>query len=76
MTYIESLLTPNPNEFVNNINTIKNINLWFKTNLLPLNNDKTNFTHFINKNSSWTYENAGYDNKLISKTSTLKFVGQ
>ena len=32
--------------------------------------------HFITKNSSHTYENVGYDNKLISKTSTLKFVGQ
>ena len=67
---------PNPNEFIKDINTIKNINVWFKTNLLSLNNNKTNFMHFITRNSTHTYENADYDNKLISKTSTLKFLGQ
>ena len=44
---------PNPTEFIKYINmTFKNINEWFKTNLLSLNFDKTNFIQFITKNSS------------------------
>jgi len=74
MTSVESLLTPTPINSWDN-NTKKNINIWFKTNLLSLNNDKTNFMNFTTKNSSRTDENVGYYNKLISKTSTLKFVG-
>jgi len=38
---------PNPIEFINDINVIiKNINVCFKSNLLSLNPDKTNFMHF------------------------------
>ena len=38
---------PNPIEFINDINVIiKSINVWFKSNLLSLNPDKTNFMHF------------------------------
>jgi hypothetical protein len=55
--------------------TIKNINVWFKTNALSLNLDKTNFMHSVTTNSSCTDKNVGYDNKLISNTSTFKFLG-
>jgi hypothetical protein len=55
--------------------TFKNINEWFKANLLSLNFDKTNFIQFITKNSSHIDINIDCDNKLISSTSKLKFLG-
>jgi hypothetical protein len=55
--------------------TIKDINVWFKTNVLSLNLDNTSFMHSITKNSSCTDKNVGSDNKLISNTSSLKFLG-
>jgi len=54
--------------------TIRNINVSFKTNVLSLNLDKTNFMHSITKNSSCIDKNVGYENKLISNTSNLKFL--
>jgi hypothetical protein len=39
---------PNPTDFIKDINmTFKNINEWFKANLLSLNFDKTKFIQFI-----------------------------
>jgi hypothetical protein len=48
--------------------------VWFKTNVLSLHLDKTNFVHSTTKNSSCIDKNVGYDNKLITNTSTLKFL--
>jgi hypothetical protein len=56
---------PNPTDFIKDINTtFKNINEWFKANLLSLNFDKTNFIQFITKNSSRIDVNVGCDNNL------------
>jgi hypothetical protein len=56
---------PKPTEFIKDINMIfKNINEWFKANLLSLNFDKTNFIQFIPKNSSCIDVNFGCDDKL------------
>jgi hypothetical protein len=53
---------PKPIDFIKDINmTFKNINEWFKANLLSLNFDKT-FIQFITKNSSRTDDNIGCDN--------------
>jgi hypothetical protein len=72
-----SLIITNPNltDFIKDIyTTIKNMNVWFKTNLLSLTLDKTNFTHFITKSSSHIDGNVGCDNKFISNIPTLKFL--
>jgi len=72
------LIITNPNftDFIKDIYmTIKNVNVWIKTNSLSLNLDKTNFTHVITKSSSCIDRNVGCDNKLISSTSTLTFLG-
>ena len=67
--------SPNSIDFIKDIiTTIKNINVWFKTNILSLKPNKTNFMHFITKNSSCIDGNLGYDDKLISNTSVLKFL--
>jgi len=67
---------PNLTDFINNIHTtIKNINVLFNTNLLSLKLDKTNFTHVITISSFHIDGDVSYDNKLISNTSTLKFLG-
>jgi len=71
-----NLIVTNPNstDFIKDIiTTIKKINVWFKTNL-SLNPQKTNFMHFIIKNSSCIDGNFVYDDKLISNTSVLKFL--
>jgi len=66
---------PNTTVLIKDINkTIKNINVWFKTNLLLLNLGKSNFMHFITKRSSCIDGNIGYNNKLISNTSILTFL--
>jgi hypothetical protein len=73
-----TLIITNPNltDFIKDIyTTIKNMNVWFKTNLLSLTLDKTNFTHFITKSSSHIDGNVGCDNKFISNTPTLKCLG-
>jgi hypothetical protein len=49
--------------------------MWFKTNLFSFKLDKTNCMHLKTRNSSCNYGNVSYDNKLISNTSTLKFLG-
>jgi hypothetical protein len=73
-----SIIVTNPTatEFIKDINmTFKNINEWFKSNLLSLNFDKTNFMQFITKNSAHIDINIGCDNKLISSTSNLMVLG-
>ena len=71
-----SLIITNFTDFIKDIyTTIMNINVWFKTNLLSLTLDKTNFTHFRTNSSSHIDGNIGCDNKLISNTPTLIFLG-
>jgi hypothetical protein len=53
----------------------KNMNEWFKANLLSLNFDKTYFMKFQTKNSSLNEMNITNNNKIISNTSNLKFLG-
>jgi hypothetical protein len=53
----------------------KNMNDWFNANLLSLNFDKTYFMKFQTKNNSLNEMNITNNNKIISNTSNLKFLG-
>jgi hypothetical protein len=47
------ITNPNPTDFKNNINKVlQDINVWFTTNLLSLNLEKTQFMQFITKTNS------------------------
>jgi hypothetical protein len=63
-------------DFERNINmVVKNMNEWFNVNLLSLNFDKTYFMKFQTKNNSLIEVNITNNNKIISYTSNLKFLG-
>jgi hypothetical protein len=67
---------PNPIAFVNDINAVfKHINEWFMANLLSLNFDKTNFTHFTSKRKPKVDINITYNNMQINTTNNNKFLG-
>jgi hypothetical protein len=53
----------------------KNTNEWFSGNLLSLNFGKTHFTQFLTKNGSFDEINIEHNNKIISNTSNLEFLG-
>jgi hypothetical protein len=53
----------------------KNMNELFKANLLSLNFDKNYFMKFQTKNNSLNEMNITNNNKIISNTSNLKFLG-
>jgi hypothetical protein len=66
----------NHSDFNNNINTVfKNLNVWFKQNLLSLNFTKTQFTNFRTKNNNQHEININYNNKFIPKITYTKFLG-
>jgi len=66
----------NPHEFSNTVNnSITNNTSWFISNLLSSNIDKTQFLHFLMKNSKLTDLSISYDNKHITKVQKVKFLG-
>jgi hypothetical protein len=65
-----------PIDYDNNIIQIfKNINDWFKANLLTLNFDKTYFIQFLAKNSNAMGMHIDYGNSQIAKSANTKFLG-
>jgi hypothetical protein len=56
-------------------NTIDDINIWFRRNSLSLNFDKTYFLQFRNKNSHEIDIKISCNNKQITKTTNVKFLG-
>jgi Reverse transcriptase (RNA-dependent DNA polymerase). len=66
----------NPDDFNEDIiNVFDSINIWFNSNLLSLNFDKTKYLHFRTKNSSPIDIKIGHNNKEISNSSQTKFLG-
>jgi hypothetical protein len=51
------------------------MNIWFKSNLLSLNLDKTHFLHFLTKNSQEIDLQITHDNEQITKIYNTKFLG-
>jgi hypothetical protein len=51
-----------------------NKNGWFKSNILSLNFDKSNYVQFRTKNSYEININISYGNKLITATHSIKFL--
>jgi hypothetical protein len=71
-----SVNNPSLTNFERDINVVfTNMNEWFSVNLRSLNFGKTQFMHFITRNSSLNEINIEYKNKLIASTSNLKFLG-
>ena len=67
---------PGLTNFERDINLVfKNTNEWFNVNLLFLNYGKTQFMQFSTSNGSLNEINIDYNNKLISYTRNLKFLG-
>jgi hypothetical protein len=63
-------------DYENNIIQIcKNINDWFKANLLTLNFNKTCFIQFLTKNSYAVGMHIDYGNNQIAKSTNTKFLG-
>jgi len=50
-------------------------NEWLNTNLLYINFNKTHYIQFMTKNKPKTHIKITYDNKQISATSNIKFLG-
>jgi hypothetical protein len=63
--------------FESNLNIVfRIINMWFNSNLLTLNLNKTYYAQFITKNKFSSNINIEYDNKIIIiKTNFVKFWG-
>jgi hypothetical protein len=51
------------------------INEWFKLNMLSLNLDKNCFVQFIAKYKCINKLNIQYDNKVVSESNEVKFLG-
>jgi hypothetical protein len=67
---------PDPTNFTKDINTVfKNVNERFNANLLMSNFDTASYMSFITRSSSLVDLNVGNDNKQLSDTSILKFLG-
>jgi hypothetical protein len=67
---------PNSVEFSTKVNTVfADINEWFRSNLISLNFDKTNFLQFRTKNSQKLNLNITLLNKHITNTTNIKFLG-
>jgi hypothetical protein len=65
-----------PIDYKNNITEVfKNINDWFKANLLTLNFNKTYYVQFLTNNSSAMNKHIAYDNNQIVKSTNNKFLG-
>jgi hypothetical protein len=65
-----------PIDYGNNIiQILKNINDWFKANLLTLNFDKTHFIQCLTKNSDAMGMHADYGNNQIPESTNTKFLG-
>jgi hypothetical protein len=65
-----------PVDFENNIIQIfKDINDWFKANLLTLNFDKTYFIQLLNKNSYAMDTRIDYCNNQIAESTNTRFLG-
>jgi hypothetical protein len=63
-------------DFERDINVVfKNMNEWFSTDLLSLNFSKTHFMQFVTKKWLINEINFEYNDKLISDTRNLKFLG-
>jgi hypothetical protein len=56
-------------------NSIININVWFISNLLPLNIEKTQFLQFLMKNIKLTDLPISRETKHITKVQKVKFLG-
>jgi hypothetical protein len=56
-------------------NTFQIVNKWFKSNLLPLNYEKTQCIQFRTKNSIQNDNKIPYGNNIISNVSHIKFLG-
>jgi hypothetical protein len=69
------IASPNPIHFKNNVNKIfQDVNRWFSTNLMSLNIDKTHYTQFITKNSSFIDLNISHENKKKLIFATQNFL--
>jgi hypothetical protein len=63
-------------KFERNLSKVfKIIKTWFNSNLLSLNLDKTYYMQFLTKNKSINKINIEKDNKIITQTNFVKFLG-
>jgi hypothetical protein len=70
------ITSPNPTDFNNKVNKVlQDINVWFATNLLSLNLEKTQFMQFITKSNSLIDINIMLGNKKIVNVHNTKFLG-
>jgi hypothetical protein len=66
----------NPTDFCIHVRKVfETSNKRFKTNLLSLNFEKTQFIQFVTKTNMFPCEKIGYDNKTIPNVSHTKFLG-
>jgi hypothetical protein len=76
MLQVRFVNNPSLTNFERDINVVfKNKNEWMSVNLLFLNYGKTQFMQFLTTNGSLNEINIEYNNKLISHTCNLKFLG-
>jgi hypothetical protein len=76
MVVVEKLTSPSPKEFKINMNELlRDINEWFKTNLLSLNFKKTHYLQFRNKSGQKINVDISYDHKHVNYISSTKFQG-
>jgi hypothetical protein len=69
-------MNSSPSDYGNNIiQTFKNINDWFKANLLTLNFDKTYFIQLLTNNSYPVNMHIDYCKNQIAKSTNTKFLG-
>ena len=54
----------------------KTMKKWFNSNLLSLNFDKTYYMQFITKNIFLNKINIEHENKLVTQTNFVKFLGR
>jgi hypothetical protein len=70
--YTSSVIT----DFKCGINTLfASLNIWFETNLLSLNYNKTRFIYFVSKTKSDLNLDVNYGNNYIINTQNTKFLG-
>jgi hypothetical protein len=74
ITLVEKLNSPSPKEFKINFGKLfRDMNEWFKTNLLSVNFKKTHYLQFRNKNGQKINVDISYNHKHINYISSTKF---
>jgi hypothetical protein len=73
-----SIISTNPNftDFRRETDTLfTSLNIWFETNLLSLNYNKTHYIYFVSKTTSYLNSCINHGNNYITSTQNTKFLG-